>query len=71
MSLDFGAVDFVHSQLVETRNRGVAILLLTEDLDELVALSDRLMVMAAGKIVDSAPGNEIDQRQVGEKLAGH
>jgi general nucleoside transport system ATP-binding protein len=71
MGLDFGAVDFVHSQLLEARNRGVAILLLSEDLDELVALSDRLMVMAAGKIVYSAPINEIDRRLVGEKMAGH
>jgi simple sugar transport system ATP-binding protein len=71
MGLDFGAVDFVHSQLLEARNRGVAILLLSEDLDQLVALSDRLMVMAAGKIVYSAPINEIDRRLVGEKMAGH
>jgi len=71
MGLDFGAVDFIHSQLLEARNRDVAILLLSEDLDELVALSDRLVVMAAGKIVYSAPINEIDRQLIGEKMASH
>ena len=65
------AVDFIHSQLLEARNKGVAILLLSEDLDELVALSDRLVVMAAGKIVYSAPIDEIDRQLVGEKMASH
>jgi simple sugar transport system ATP-binding protein len=71
MGLDFGAVDFIHSQLLEARNRDVAILLISEDLDELVALSDRLLVMAAGKIVYSAPITEIDRQLVGEKIASH
>ena len=71
MGLDFGAVEFIHSHLLEARNRDVAILLLSEDLDELVALSDRLLVMAAGKIVYSAPINEIDRQFIGEKMASH
>jgi ABC-type uncharacterized transport system ATPase subunit len=71
IALDFGAVDFIHSQLLEARNRNVAILLLSEDLDELVALSDRLVVMAAGKIVYSAPIHEIDRQLIGEKMASH
>jgi general nucleoside transport system ATP-binding protein len=71
MGLDFGAVAFIHSQLVEARNRGVAILLISEDFDELVELSDRLVVMAAGKIVYSAPIAEIDRHLVAEKMASH
>jgi ABC-type uncharacterized transport system ATPase subunit len=71
MGLDFGAVDFIHSHLLEARNNEVAILLLSEDLDELVALSDRLVVMAAGKIVYSAPIHEIDRQLIGEKMASH
>jgi simple sugar transport system ATP-binding protein len=71
MGLDFGAVEFIHSQLLEARNRDVAILLISEDLDELLALSDRLVVMAAGKIVYSAPMAEIDRQLVGEKMASH
>jgi ABC-type uncharacterized transport system ATPase subunit len=64
-------VSFIHSQLLEARNREVAILLLSEDLDELVALSDRLVVMAAGKIVYSAPIEEIDRKLIGVKMASH
>ena len=71
MSLDFGAVSFIHSQLLEARNREVAILLLSEDLDELVALADRLVVMATGKIVYSAAIEEIDRKLIGEKMASH
>jgi general nucleoside transport system ATP-binding protein len=50
---------------------GVAILLISEDFDELVELSDRLVVMAAGKIVYSAPIAEIDRHLVAEKMASH
>ncbi len=71
MGLDFGAVDFIHSQLLEARNRAVAILLVSEDLDELVALSDRLVVMAAGKIVYSAPVADFNRQVVGEMMASH
>jgi general nucleoside transport system ATP-binding protein len=71
MGLDFSAVAFIHSQLLEARNRGVAILLISEDFDELVELSDRLVVMAAGKIVYSAPIAEIDRHLVAEKMASH
>ena len=71
MGLDFDAVAFIHSQLVEARNRGVAILLISEDFDELVELSDRLAVMAAGKVVYSAPIAEIDRHLVAEKMASH
>jgi simple sugar transport system ATP-binding protein len=69
--LDFAAVDFVHSQFLEARNRGVAILLISEDLDELLALSDRVMVMAGGRIVYESPGEQADVRTMGERMAGH
>jgi general nucleoside transport system ATP-binding protein len=71
MGLDFAAVEFVYAQLLEARNRGVAILLLSEDLDELVALSDRLVVMAAGRIVYAAPSSETNRQVIGERMAGH
>ncbi|HEY3901686.1 MAG TPA: ABC transporter ATP-binding protein [Chthoniobacter sp.] len=69
--LDFAAVDFIHSQLVAARNRGVAILLICEDLDELLALADRVVVMAAGRMVYEAPVAEADIRVMGERMAGH
>jgi simple sugar transport system ATP-binding protein len=69
--LDFAAVDFIHSQLLAARNRGVAVLLVCEDLDELLALSDRVVVMAGGKLVYEAPVADADIRVMGERMAGH
>ncbi len=69
--LDFAAVDFIHSQLLEARNKGVAVLLICEDLDELLALSDRVTVIAGGKLVYEAPVEKADVKEIGHKMAGH
>jgi general nucleoside transport system ATP-binding protein len=69
--LDFAAVDFIHSKILAARNHGVAILLICEDLDELLALSDRVLVMAGGRVVYEAPAASADVRVMGEKMAGH
>jgi simple sugar transport system ATP-binding protein len=69
--LDFAAVDFIHSQLLEARNQGVAVLLVCEDLDELLSLSDRVVVMAAGHFVYDKPVSEASVHEIGEKMAGH
>ncbi|MBV8586986.1 MAG: ABC transporter ATP-binding protein [Verrucomicrobia bacterium] len=69
--LDFAAVDFVHSQLIDARNHGVAVLLICEDLDELLSLSDRVLVMAAGRLVYEAPVSAVSVKEIGEKMAGH
>ncbi|MEO6739589.1 MAG: ABC transporter ATP-binding protein [Chthoniobacteraceae bacterium] len=69
--LDFAAVDFIHSQLLEARNKGVAVLLVCEDLDELLSLSDRVVVMAGGRLVYEAPVAEANVKDIGEKMAGH
>ncbi len=69
--LDFAAVDFIHSKILAARNQGVAILLICEDLDELLALSDRVLVMAGGRIVYEAPVADADVRVMGERMAGH
>jgi ABC-type uncharacterized transport system ATPase subunit len=49
--LDFAAVAEIHGRLVAARNRGAAVLLVSEDLDELLQLSDRIVVMSEGRIV--------------------
>ena len=69
--LDFAAVDFIHSQLLEARNKGVAVLLVCEDLDELLSLSDRVVVMAGGRLVYEAPVAEANVKDIGERMAGH
>jgi ABC-type uncharacterized transport system ATPase subunit len=53
--LDVGATEYVRSQLLEQRDRGAAILLISEDLDEVVALSDRIAVIYEGRIVKKLP----------------
>jgi general nucleoside transport system ATP-binding protein len=69
--LDFAAVDFIHSKILAARNEGVAILLICEDLDELLALSDRVIVMEGGRVVYEAPVADADVGIMGERMAGH
>ncbi|MFS8879915.1 ABC transporter ATP-binding protein [Synechococcus sp. H55.11] len=69
--LDFAAADYIHSQIVDARNRGVAVLLISEDLDELLKLSDRLLVMADGRIVYESSIGSVDLKEVGHKMGGH
>ncbi|MBV8224847.1 MAG: ATP-binding cassette domain-containing protein, partial [Verrucomicrobia bacterium] len=69
--LDFAAVDFIHSQIIDARNHGVAVLLICEDIDELLSLSDRVLVMTAGRLVYEAPVSQVSVKELGEKMAGH
>lgn len=69
--LDFAATAEIRRQLMAARNRGVAILLVSEDLDELLELSDRIAVMFEGRLWYEAPIADIDLDQVGLKMAGH
>ena len=69
--LDFNAVAFIHSQITEARNRGVAVLLVSEDLDELLALADRIFVMAGGQLVHETTAAAADINVIGQKMAGH
>jgi general nucleoside transport system ATP-binding protein len=69
--LDFAAVDFIHSQIVAARNQGVAVLLVSEDLDELLKLSDRILVMSEGKIVYESSIAQADILELGQRMAGH
>ncbi|MEB3310297.1 MAG: ABC transporter ATP-binding protein [Snowella sp.] len=69
--LDFAAVEFIHQQILEARNRGVAVLLVSEDLDELLKLSDRIMVMSEGRLVYESETESADITIIGQKMAGH
>ncbi|MBE9155901.1 ABC transporter ATP-binding protein [Nodosilinea sp. LEGE 06152] len=69
--LDFSAVDQIHNAIVEARNRGVAVLLVSEDLDELLALSDRILVISEGQFVYSSPIEQANVTDIGHKMAGH
>ena len=69
--LDFAATSDIRSQLMQVRNRGAAILLVSEDLDELFELADTILVMFSGKIVYETPRASADIAAVGRHMAGH
>jgi simple sugar transport system ATP-binding protein len=69
--LDFSAVADIHREIMTARNCGAAVLLLSEDLDELLELADRIVVMHGGKMVYECPREAIDRAVVGRHMAGH
>jgi simple sugar transport system ATP-binding protein len=68
--LDFAAVAEIHARLMAARNRGAAVLLVSEDLDELLALADRIVVMSQGRIVHEARAADADRHVLGAFMAG-
>jgi ABC-type uncharacterized transport system ATPase subunit len=69
--LDFGAVAEIRSRIMDARNGGAAVLLISADLEEIFALSDRILVMSEGRIVHETPAKTADLRQIGRHMAGH
>ncbi|HEY9602009.1 MAG TPA: ATP-binding cassette domain-containing protein, partial [Allocoleopsis sp.] len=69
--LDFAAVEYIHGQIVEARNRGVAVLLVSEDLDELLKLADRILVISEGQFVYESAIADADFATIGQRMAGH
>ena len=68
--LDVGAIEYVHKYLVEQRNKGCAVLLVSFELDEIMSLSDRIDVIYAGQIVSEVPGRDADENELGLMMAG-
>ncbi|PRY26316.1 nucleoside ABC transporter ATP-binding protein [Aliiruegeria haliotis] len=69
--LDFAAVSSIRDRLVEARNNGTAILLISEDLDEIMELSDRILVMSEGRVAFETPIASADVSEIGQHMAGH
>lgn len=69
--LDFASVAEIRAQLLDQRNKGAAILLISEDLDEILELSDRVAVMSEGRVTYQAPIGETDRATIGTHMAGH
>jgi simple sugar transport system ATP-binding protein len=69
--LDFAAVAEIRSRLMEARNRGAAVLLISADLDEIFALSDRIVVISEGHAVHETPIGQADLGVIGRHMAGH
>lgn len=68
--VDIGAIEFIHKRIVELRDRGKAILLVSTELDEVFALSDRVLVLCGGRITGERRPEETDERDMGLLMAG-
>jgi simple sugar transport system ATP-binding protein len=68
--LDIGATEYVHTSLLEQREKGAAILLISEDLDEVLALSDRVAVIYEGRIMGILANKDAERERIGLLMAG-
>ncbi|MCU7762408.1 ABC transporter ATP-binding protein [Priestia megaterium] len=68
--LDVGAIEFIHKKLIEERDKGRAVLLVSLELDEVINLSDRIAVIYEGKIVDIVDPKETNEQELGLLMAG-
>jgi simple sugar transport system ATP-binding protein len=69
--LDFAAVAEIHARILAAREAGAAVLLISEDLDELLELSDRIAVMFDGRLVHQTTAELADIGLIGRCMAGH
>jgi simple sugar transport system ATP-binding protein len=68
--LDVGSIEYIHSRIIEKRDEGTAVLLVSPELDEIIALSDRIAVMYKGQIVDIVPSARVSREYIGLLMAG-
>ena len=68
--VDIGAIEFIHRRLIALRDEGVAILLVSVELEEILALSDRVLVMCAGRMTGERRPQAVDERELGLLMAG-
>jgi simple sugar transport system ATP-binding protein len=68
--VDIGGIDFIHRQLVAMRDRGKAVLLVSVELDEILRLADRILVMFDGSLVGELLPGDADERRLGLMMAG-
>jgi len=68
--VDIGAIEFIHRELVKARDAGCAVLVVSVELDEILSLADRILVMFAGRIVGEVEPGRADERTLGLMMAG-
>ena len=68
--LDVGSIEYIHRQIIDMRDKGVAVLLISAELDEIMSLSDRIVVMFQGKIVATMDAAETTREELGLLMAG-
>jgi simple sugar transport system ATP-binding protein len=68
--VDVGAIEFIHKRIIEQRDAGKAVLVISNELDEVMGLSDRILVMFHGEIVGELPASEATEDELGLYMAG-
>ncbi|MCX6066752.1 MAG: ATP-binding cassette domain-containing protein, partial [Chloroflexi bacterium] len=68
--LDVGSIEYIHKEIITMRDRGVAVLLISAELDEIMSLSDRIAVMYHGEIVTTVDAKQVTREQLGLWMAG-
>jgi simple sugar transport system ATP-binding protein len=68
--LDVGSVEYIHSRIIQKRDEGCAVLLVSPELEEIISLSDRIAVMFEGKILAIIPAEEATRQKLGLLMAG-
>jgi simple sugar transport system ATP-binding protein len=68
--LDVGSIEYIHGRILEKRGEGVAVLLVSTELDEIMQLSDRIAVMFRGRIMDIVPSEDAAKEKIGLLMAG-
>jgi simple sugar transport system ATP-binding protein len=68
--IDVGSIEFIHRQIIEQRDENAAVLLVSAELDEIMALSDRIAVLYKGEIIDTLPAKGATREQLGLLMAG-
>lgn len=68
--IDVGSIEFIHRRLIDQRDEGAAVLLVSAELDEIMALSDRIAVMYKGQVIDTVDPREITREEIGLLMAG-
>jgi simple sugar transport system ATP-binding protein len=68
--LDVGSIEYIHRQIVDMRDRGIAVLLVSAELDEVTSLSDRIAVMYHGQIVATVLPDQVTRAELGLLMAG-
>ena len=68
--IDIGSAQYIHQRLVEQRDAGTAVLIISEDLDEVMSVSDRILVMYEGKIIGTADPRTSTREAIGLLMAG-
>ncbi len=68
--LDVGAMEYIHQRMLEEKERGTAVVLISEDLDEIFTLSDRIMVMYEGEVMGDVPIEKASRGQIGLLMCG-